>query len=123
MFDNVFINADMLPISDEEKAEIGEGHEWQTKDYENMLTEIYITDDGLLKVSQFELEEVPKKERPYPDGEGILGLMGSLKRIHERLEVLPYHGFINFYGSINKKWYSFNAKFTDGKLIEITKSN
>lgn len=119
MFDSLYINTDMLPISDKEKELIGGNVEWQTKSYENMLTAIFITDDGLLEVDQFELEEVPKEERPNPHDEGILGLMGSLKRVNERRELITYHGIINFYTSVKGKWYSFNAKFTNGKLESI----
>ena len=48
-----------------------------------------------------------------------MGLAGSLERTNVRLETIPHHGYVNFYTSISKKWYEFNAKFTDGKLVEI----
>jgi hypothetical protein len=119
MFDYLFIDTNMLPISDEEKIIIGDESEWQTKDFDNVMTEIYITNDGELKINQWEYEVVPKEERPHPDGDGIAGLAGSLRRSNEELETIPYHGYVNFYNSINREWYEFRAKFTDGKLIEI----
>jgi hypothetical protein len=122
MFDYLFIDTNMLPISDEEKIIIGDESEWQTKDFDNVMTEIYITNDGELKINQWEYEVVPKEERPHPDGDGIAGLAGSLRRSNEELETIPYHGYVNFYNSINREWYEFRAKFTDGKLIEIKRT-
>jgi hypothetical protein len=122
MFDYLFIDTNMLPISDEEKIIIGDESEWQTKNFDNVMTEIYITNDGELKINQWEYEVVPKEERPHPDGDGIAGLVGSLRRSNEELETIPYHGYVNFYNSINREWYEFRAKFTDGKLIEIKRT-
>ncbi len=123
MFDYLFIDTNMLPISDEEKIIIGDEPGWQTKDFDNVMTEIYITNDGELKINQWEYETVPKEERPHPDDDGIAGLVGSLRRSNERFKTIPYHGYVKFYSSINREWYEFSAKFTDGKLIEIVKNN
>jgi len=122
MFDYLFIDTNMLPISDEEKIIIGDEPGWQTKNFENIMTEIYITNDGELKINQWEYEVVPKEERPHPDDDGLSGLVGSLRRSNENLETIPHHGYVNFYTSISKKWYEFNAKFTDGKLVEIKRT-
>jgi len=122
MFDYLIIDTSMLPISDEEKIILGDKPGWQTKDFDNVMTEIYITNDGELKINQWEYEVVPKEERPHPDGDGIAGLAGSLRRSNEELETIPYHGYVNFYNSINREWYEFRAKFTDGKLIEIKRT-
>lgn len=119
MYDNLIINTDKLPVTDEEKKLIGENPGWQTKDFDCDLTEIYITDEGELKINRWNYEEVPEEERPHPNGEGLLGLMGSLRRVNERLETIQYHGYVNFYSNIGDDWYEFFAKFTDGKLISI----
>jgi hypothetical protein len=119
MFDYLFIDTNMLPISDEEKIIIGDEPGWQTKDFDNVMTEIYITNDGELKINQWEYEDVPKEERPHPNDDGIKGLFGSVRRSNESLETIPHHGYVRFYSSINREWYEFNAKFTDGKLVEI----
>jgi hypothetical protein len=120
MYDYLFINTDKLPVSDEEKKIIGDNPGWQTKCLDCELTEVYITDDNELKVNKYELQSTPPEERPFPNDEGLKGLMGSLKRINERLENIPYNGIINFYTNIQKEyWYEFNAKFIDGKLVEI----
>ena len=119
MFDSLFINTEKLPVTDDEKKIIGDNREWQTQNFDNTLTEVYITDDGELKISRWEYETVPKEERPYPDDGGFLGMFGCLKRVNERLETIPYHGIIEFYGNPDNDWYVFFAKFTDGKLISI----
>ena len=119
MFDNLYIHTDMLPVSDLEKQIIGNNPGWQTKCFDCELTEIYITDNGELKINRFNYEDVPKKDRPYPNDEGLLGLSGSIRRVNERLETIPYHGVIHFYSNIVGDWYEFFAKFTDGKLESI----
>lgn len=123
MFDSLFININKLPITEEERIVIGDKKEWQTKDFDCELTEIYITDDDELKINRWEYETVPKEERPYPDDDGLKGLFGCIKRVNERLETIPYHGIINFYGKHNNDWFEFFAKFTDGKLVSISKEN
>ena len=118
MFDSLFINNEKLPVTDDERIVIG-NTEWQTKDFDCDLTEIYITDEGELKINRWEYETVPKEERQYPDDNGLKGLFGCIKRVNERLETIPYHGIITFYGKSNNDWYEFYAKFTDGKLVSI----
>lgn len=119
MYDNLIINTDKLPVTDEEKKLIGKNPNWQTKDFDCNLTEVYITDEGELKINRWEYKEVPKEERPYPDEEGFFGLIGSLKPVNKRLETIEHHGYVRFYSKIGDDWYEFIAKFTDGKLISI----
>lgn len=119
MFDYLFIDTNMLPVSEEEKRIIGNKPGWQTKDFDCSLTEIYITGDGFLKINRWKYIEVPKEERPYPNDDGIKGLMGSIRRSEEKLETVEHHGYVNFYSNVGDDWYEFNAKFTDGKLVEI----
>lgn len=124
MFDTLYINTQRLPLSRADKKRLGDDPDWQTKDLDCILTEVYITDEGELKVNRWEYETVPKEERPYPDDEGLLGSMGSLKRVNQRLEAIPYHGYIRFYTSLespegSQEWFEFSAKFTNGKLVGI----
>lgn len=119
MFDNLIINTDKLPITDKEKKLVNKNPNWQTKDFDCQLTEIYITDEDELKINRFEYEEVPKHERPYPNEDGLRGLMGSVKRINERLEPIYYSGELNFYSHVGNDWYEFFAQFNNGKLISI----
>ena len=119
MYDNLIINTDKLPVTDEEKKLIGKNPNWQTKDFDCVLTEIYITDEGELKINRWNYEKVPKEEIPHPNSEGLRGLMGIVRRVNERLETIEHHGYVNFYSNIGGDWYEFFAKFTDGKLVAI----
>ena len=123
MFDYLIVPLNKLPVTETEAKELGEKHLFQTKDFDCTLTEIYITDDGLLQINKWEYEEVPKEERPYPNDEGILGIVGCLRRAKERLENINLHGYLNFYTILkNDDWLEFNAKFTDGKLETIERA-
>lgn len=112
MFDTIKVSLDKLPVSDEEREMLKKEKNlwWQTKDFECVLTEIYITDEGELKVN-------------YPEDDGLLGIMGSLRRANERLEMIPFHGVFHFYTLLdNNGWMEFEAKFTNGKLDAITRA-
>lgn len=97
MYDRIFIDVDKLPISDEEKLKIENfDPDWQTKDLDNLLDNYIIEDSGELF-----------RERDY---------------IRDKIN---FHGVIGFHSNVGKwsenyDWYEFKAKFTDGKLIEIT---
>jgi hypothetical protein len=121
MFDYVIVPLSKLPINDKEMADLN-SEPFQTKCFDCVMTEIYITEDGKLTQNNWKYEAVPKEERPYPNDEGLLGLCGSLKRVNERIEAIPFHGVFNFYHiGHSGKWYEFKAKFTDGQLVDITR--
>ena len=33
---------------------------------------------------------------------------------------IPFHGILNFYDIERGQWHEYNAKFTEGKLVEIS---
>ena len=72
---------------------------FQTKDFECPYLETYvIEDDGRLY----------KEPTRYDDGSG-----------NDRTD-LKFHGVLNFYGLDEARgWHEYNAKFTDGQLVEI----
>lgn len=118
MYDHLFIDTNKLPISEQEKKELGSEPGWQTKDFDNLLTEVYITDEGELKINRWEYEEVPPEE----NAEGMPGVIGSFKRVNERLETVPLTGCVLFYtGGGKEKWYEFVAFFVKGFLLQIEK--
>jgi hypothetical protein len=113
MFDTVIINVDKLPISQEDKKSLGNDPGFQTKDFDCMLTNIYITDDGELKINRFD-------QGWDKDAVNGFGTKGAITHENERLETIPFHGFMNFYTTNDKQeWFEFAAKFTDGKLVDI----
>lgn len=83
MYDTLHINPDKLPISDEEKEFIkihNPNYDWQTKSLDSILATYQITDEGkllLIESGWMEDKNIAPKE-------------------------IPFHGFINFYGDIDK---------------------
>jgi hypothetical protein len=116
MFDNLYVNSNMLPVSEIEVEKL-KNAEWQTKSLECIMTEIYITENGKLEVTEFDYETVPKEERPYPDDDGIKGVFGSIRRTNVRRISSNYNGEIIFYNSD----YEFVALFDSGSLLTIKK--
>jgi hypothetical protein len=126
MFDRVIVNIGMLPLSHSEKQIIYDASkndiefDFQTKDFENVLTEIYITDDGLLQINDWEYETVTLEERPHSGATGLLKMAGCLRRVNQRLVTQEdYTGVFNFYTYFEKKLFEFNATFIHGKLEKI----
>ncbi len=105
MYDHLLINKELLPITQEEKDKISEGEVYQTKNFDNAMDKYEILDNGDLKVT---------RATWYKDDKQV------------DTEIIPYHGIINFYTYIgapnsykDEEWFEFQAKFTDGKLVEI----
>ena len=109
MYDNLHINTDKLPVSDEEKKLIGKNPNWQTKDFDCMLTDIHITDEGELTIRKFTYGWDETQKNGF-------GTMGVLTEENVKTETIQHHGYVNFYSNIGKEWYEFFAKFTNGKL-------
>jgi hypothetical protein len=96
--------------------------ELQSKDFDCDMTLIKITAEGRLIIDRvIEWAEVPKAERPYPNApDGSLeSICGSVRFVTNPVD-LDYHGTFNFYGTDRiGNWHEYNAKFTDGNLVEI----
>lgn len=101
MYDYVRVNIDKLPITAEDAKIFGFGDtfDFQSKGWECRLGILIITDEGTLIYEYYE----------------------SLFEDEERTKKIltDYHGYLNFYDYVNTQWFEFNAKFTDGKLVEI----
>lgn len=121
--------------------------EFQTKDLECLINDYTITREGRLIEHYREYEECPENERPLygsPEWNTKLGhLAGSLrvKAGSERDVDTNYHGWLRFYGTCHtgelrmidphtgrdqlhpepSEWFEYRAKFTDGKVVEITR--
>jgi hypothetical protein len=123
--------------------------ELQTKDFNCEMVMHVITAGGRLMLERIdETHIVPKEERPHPNEDGLLGMMGMLRHQKSSHES-DFHGVVNFYGSeyrhldgrparprgishgpdgvkdytsgeeLKHVWHEYNAKFTDGKLVSI----
>jgi hypothetical protein len=93
----------------------------QTKDFACELGEHVITKDGRLMLAALDrVEEVPKEERPYPDAApGTLQSFCGIIRSFWKHEDANFHGIMRFYGLECGRWHEYNAKFTDGQLVDI----
>lgn len=95
---------------------------FQTKDTPDQYLTVYtITADGQLVWRPYEMEIVPKEERPYPNDDGILGMAGMLRRVEGEPAAVPFHGDIYFYEGNHPDvgWWEYRARFTEGKVNKI----
>jgi hypothetical protein len=92
----------------------------QTKDFDCDMVCHVITADGDLVLETIEYSyEVPQSERPYPDATGLMKWAGSICSVKSCRKV-QFNGWLNFYGhDAGRIWREYNAKFTDGKIVEI----
>ena len=144
MFDNIIVDATILPdLTQEERDMLNNRNGWQTKDFDNMMTDVYITEDKEIKfkhsflnkkflpykiqIKKFKWEETPKEERPYPNEPkgSIKSLYGSIRETDINIIDSDYTGEFNFYtftGTFNddtSKWYEFIVESENGKIISI----
>jgi hypothetical protein len=102
MFDTILVSTDLLPVSDKERAALSDAW-FQTKAFNRLLESIEIKDGRLMQVLSDDV----------------------------RLD-LNYEGKFNFYtladdsdfdnGPVDKwHWYEFEAHFSNGNLVNITK--
>lgn len=97
---------------------------FQSKNFDCLLDTYKITADGDLTVFEYDNEV----DGVYDDSHPTFAGLSKRKRVNERWEIVPYHGVFNFYGgqwsnelqSHQGTWAEYVAKFTDGKLVEIT---
>ena len=117
MFDSLYFDKEILPLSDDILKDLPDDIEWQTKSLECVLDRLIIK-DGELLVQRYETELTPKNERPHPN-DSRLSFIGMYRKINERFEKYEYTGSIIFYSHFNDKWYEFVGEFKNGNLIEI----
>lgn len=117
MFDYLKISIDKLPITEEEKKLLGKDPGFQTKEFDCIMAEVRITDDGQLEIDRFNYGWDENATNGF-------GTKGALTHENNRTEKIPFHGVFSFYTHNRQdEWVEFVAKFTDGKLEEITKLN
>lgn len=104
---------------------------WQTKSiarHHPMMENYKVTADGRLFKEDAEYEHVPEEERPrYNEEIGgfespLDEMVGSRRKIHHGWSDMDYHGIFKFHTTINGDYIGFEAKFTDGHLVELTSS-
>src|ERR1035438_1553317 len=111
--------------------------EFQTKDLECLMKRYTITREGRLIEHYEEYENCPENERPYgtPEWNTLFGPLFGALRVRagsERDIDANYHGWLRFYGDRSHtgrdqlhpepwEWFEYRAKFTDGKVVELTR--
>lgn len=133
MFDNLRIDPDLLPVSEEEKKLLATScaGEFQTKSLHRDLTMVEITKEGKLLWASFDQElyfsdEDLPEEYLVKEGEESLLLMGGFEvpiRKITWIEEKEYTGQVKFYDSLGDLWYEFIAHFSNGKLSHIEQSS
>ncbi|MFC6787125.1 hypothetical protein ACFQFH_14950 [Halobaculum halobium] len=105
---------------------------WQKKSItrHNPLMENYkITNAGRLFKEDTDYEHVPEEERPHYDEDAggfespLMRAAGSLQKVHHGWSDTDYHGIFEFHRTVDGDYVSLEAKFTDGRLVEITRSD
>jgi len=93
---------------------------FQTKDFECMMWNIEIRGRRVYW-SQEEYETVPKEERPYPDGEGLLGFCGMLRKVNTTWYRQKGNKIFVFYTSDreDKYWYEWEVLVVNGKIKKV----
>jgi len=102
---------------------------WQTKSLQHQpsMANFKVTSDGRLLEEVTEHERVPEEERPGYD-EDIGGFETPFekghgwRKVHHGWTDTRYHGIIEFHATVDGEYTSLEAKFTDGKLVEITRN-
>ena len=99
------------------------GKEYQTKSLECLMDVYTITESGRLVHDICHMETIPESEWPKDDNlSEFQKTFGKWRWVTDQKDVdTNYHGYLNFYTSNeNGEWEEYNAKFTDGTLVEIT---
>ncbi len=100
---------------------VHEGVEYQTKDTPDQGMSHYRIVNGRLLWDEYHLETVPKTERPYPNDDGIMGMIGSVCTVIDKTDVdQNWHGYLYATGP-GPDYAEYRAKFTDGNLMEWKK--
>ena len=122
MFDSISVAA-QLPYSEEMK-ELGldtNKHVFQTKDLDCLLNEYIIQGDSLY-ITKYKTETWVEGDT---NSKSVLGRIGHLKKGEPYLELVDFHGKINFYDYVDDVqgkwdcWIEYVATFTNNKLTEI----
>ncbi len=101
MYDTFHPRLDKLGLTDIEKENLQDGW-WQTKGFENILTEVFWNEDDTLSIDTRENRRFPSKK-------------GDIVPITDS-------GSFQFYtNDVNDQWYEYQILYSKGKVIEINR--
>lgn len=119
LFDRIELPADLsLPDLDADPSTI----EWQTKTIGRpVMRRFRLTRDGRLLQEETHSETIPEEERPYygTDKWEEFHFVGSIRTVHEGWTERRYHGLVEFHASLDERFASYEARFTDGRLTAL----
>lgn len=102
---------------------------WQTKSIGRPAMGAYkITMEGRLYEKITRTETVPEEERPgYDEERGGFEdewhrMCGMFETINEGWTDTEYHGVVEIHASVDDEYVSYDLKFTDGDLVEVTRN-
>lgn len=97
---------------------------WQTKTLQKhpLLETFHVSDRGRLLKEEVKYEEVPREERESSEVLPDLDLP-KRRKVHQGWSDVGYHGAFDFHSIVDDEYTSFEAKFTGGDLVEITRSD
>jgi hypothetical protein len=97
---------------------------WQTKTLQKhpLLENFRVSDEGRLLKEEVEYEEVPGEERGSSEVLPDLDLP-KRRKVHLGWSDIEYQGVFKFHSIIDDEYTSFEARFTDGNLVKITRSD
>lgn len=101
--------------------------EWQTKTFRRPALEVYkVTMDGRLYKEDADYETVPEEDRPgYDEERGSFENdwqkgWGMLNKVREGWSDTDHHGILEIHSVVDDEYISYDLKFTDGTLVDIT---
>lgn len=89
--------------------------EFQTKSFDCLLQRYTITAGGRLIQHAVRYEDVPENERPYPE----FPFIGCMRAVPTGDVDTQFHGLFEFHGYDGETHWRYEAKFTDGRCMEI----
>lgn len=113
-----------LPEFDSDPSSV----EWQSKTFSPCtLTRFRITAEGELLEADWHYETRPEESCASTDGDSDAGrrlheAFGVRERVHDGWQQRQYHGILEFHASVDGSLLRYEAKFTDGQLMEIRRS-
>lgn len=102
---------------------------WQTKSIGRPYMGRYkVTMDGRLYEADIDVEYVPEEDRPmYDEEQGgfeseLHAAAGMFSESVEGWTDTGYHGVVEIHASVDDEFFSYDLKFTDGVLVDVTRN-
>ncbi len=112
-FDQIRIDAKLLPTSNAQELEDLTDLDFQTKDLDREYLDYHVGEDGYLYFEDFEYE-ISHIDNP----KGLFSI--ELTKTNQTIKKSYFTGKVRFYGKPYEVFYVFEADFHDGKLEQVS---